>query len=85
MCAIFHKQFKMLLTSQGKEVIRKMFMVAIEEEKCIGCAQCTQGCPAQILGMVGAKAEVTGDASECMGCQSCVMTCPAEAITVTEY
>ena len=62
-----------------------MFMVAIDEDKCVGCAQCTQGCPAQILGMVEDKASVTGDASECLGCQSCVMTCPAEAITVTEY
>ena len=43
------------------------------------------GLPGADPGMVGAKAEVTGDAAECMGCQSCVMTCPAEAITVTEY
>ena len=62
-----------------------MFMVAIDEEKCVGCAQCTQGCPAQILGMDGEKAAVTGDCSECLGCQSCIMTCPVEAITVTEY
>ena len=62
-----------------------MFVVTIDEDKCIDCAQCTQGCPAQILGMVGAKAEVTGDATECMGCQSCVVVCPAEAITVAEY
>ena len=62
-----------------------MFMVTIDEDKCVGCAQCTQGCPAQILGMLEDKASVTGDASECLGCQSCVMTCPAEAITVTEY
>ena len=62
-----------------------MFMVTIDEDKCVGCGQCTQGCPAQILGMTDGKASVTGDAAECLGCQSCVMTCPVEAIIVNEY
>lgn len=62
-----------------------MYMVAIDEDKCIGCAQCTECCPAQILGMVDGKAQVTGNDSDCMGCQSCVMTCSVEAITVTEF
>ena len=63
-----------------------MFMVAIDDGKCVGCGECTKGCPAQILDMgKEGKAEVSGDPSECMGCQACVMVCPCEAINVSEF
>lgn len=63
-----------------------MFLVVIDEEKCTGCGQCTEICPAQILGPgENAKAEVVGDAAECMGCLSCLTVCEAEAISVDEY
>lgn len=61
-----------------------MFIVAVDADKCISCAQCTQACPAQILVMDG-KAQVAGDPSECLGCQTCATVCPNEAISVEEY
>ncbi|MGI6091883.1 MAG: 4Fe-4S dicluster domain-containing protein [Veillonellaceae bacterium] len=60
-----------------------MFLVTIDADTCVGCGECTQACPAQILKMEGEKAEVVGD--DCMGCQSCVAICEVGAITVEEY
>ncbi|CFX70692.1 4Fe-4S ferredoxin-type, iron-sulphur binding domain [Syntrophomonas zehnderi OL-4] len=61
-----------------------MFIVAIDEEICTGCNECTEGCPARILGFNGEKAFVSGDPTECMGCEACTSVCPSEAISVTE-
>jgi NAD-dependent dihydropyrimidine dehydrogenase PreA subunit len=60
-----------------------MFMVTVNEELCVGCAQCVLSCPGQILKMENEKAAVSDD--ECLGCQSCVSVCPAGAIQVDEY
>ena len=62
-----------------------MYLVTIDPEGCEGCGECAESCPAQIIAMVDAKAQVTGDASECMGCESCVIVCSGGAVTVQEY
>jgi Pyruvate/2-oxoacid:ferredoxin oxidoreductase delta subunit len=62
-----------------------MYMVSIDADACSGCGECAKSCPADLLSMVEAKAEVTGDACECMGCQSCTIICPSGAIVVQEF
>ncbi|HBX23007.1 MAG TPA: 4Fe-4S dicluster domain-containing protein [Desulfotomaculum sp.] len=60
-----------------------MFKVAIDLDKCEGCGECTESCPADILEMQDGKAAVT-DPEECLGCETCVSVCPTGAITVEE-
>jgi len=60
-----------------------MYLVTIDAEECVGCGQCAQACPAQIIKMEGDKAVVVGD--DCMGCESCVIVCAVGAIIVEEY
>lgn len=62
-----------------------MYIVSVSEEKCIGCKQCSEICPAGLLGLKGDKAEVIGNPSECMGCESCTSVCESEAIKVQEF
>lgn len=62
-----------------------MFVVTISEEECVGCGECADACPSQIIEMVEGKARVTGDAAECLGCESCVIICAVEGVTVEEY
>ncbi|SFR07872.1 indolepyruvate ferredoxin oxidoreductase subunit alpha [Desulfoscipio geothermicus] len=61
-----------------------MFTVTIDVDKCEGCGECTEGCPADILEMDGDKAAVSGDPSDCLGCETCVTVCPNGAISIEE-
>lgn len=61
-----------------------MFMVSIDKEKCEGCGECADSCPASILGMEDDKAAVVGEPSECLGCETCVTVCPSGAVTLQE-
>ncbi|MBO8127898.1 MAG: 4Fe-4S binding protein [Peptococcaceae bacterium] len=60
-----------------------MFLVQIDEEKCEGCGECVEACPASILELVDGKATVT-DATECLGCETCVTVCTTGAVTLQE-
>ncbi|MCL6636298.1 MAG: 4Fe-4S binding protein [Peptococcaceae bacterium] len=61
-----------------------MYTVQFDEEKCQGCGECCDNCPAGILSLVDGKAQVTGDMSECLGCETCVSSCEHDAVTLTE-
>lgn len=60
-----------------------MFKVAIDRDKCEGCGECTESCPADILEMEDGKAAVANP-EECLGCETCVSVCPSGAVTVEE-
>ena len=60
-----------------------MWNVEIDQDKCTGCGECVDACPAQVLELVDEKSEAT-DIDECLGCETCVETCPEGAITVSE-
>jgi NAD-dependent dihydropyrimidine dehydrogenase PreA subunit len=62
-----------------------MFMVTIDADKCTGCGQCAEMCPAQILAASDDRVEVIGDPTDCLGCDSCVTVCANEAIRVEEF
>jgi len=60
-----------------------MFVVTIESEKCDGCGECVDICPADVLALEAEKSVVV-DADECLGCESCVEVCPNDCISVEE-
>lgn len=61
-----------------------MFRVTIDRDKCEGCGECADSCPAGILGMEDGKAAVVGEPDECMGCETCVTVCPSGAAQIEE-
>ena len=61
------------------------FQVTIDSDKCEGCGECAESCPADILEMVDGKAKVTGDIEECLGCETCVTVCTTEAVTLEDH
>ena len=60
-----------------------MYQITIDKEKCTGCGECVDICPAEVLEMKDEKSEPV-NIDECLGCESCVETCPESAITLTE-
>ncbi|MFP4213129.1 MAG: ferredoxin [Desulfohalobiaceae bacterium] len=55
--------------------------VIIDEEKCEGCGECVDTCPAEVLEMQNGKAVVVNE-DECLECESCVEVCEQGAITL---
>jgi NAD-dependent dihydropyrimidine dehydrogenase PreA subunit len=57
--------------------------VIIDQEKCAGCGECVDTCPAEVLEMQDDKAVVINE-DECLECESCVEVCEEDAITLEE-
>lgn len=49
-------------------------------EKCIGCGECEQVCPADAIHVEGDKSVL--NKTKCIGCASCVAACPNDALFV---
>jgi NAD-dependent dihydropyrimidine dehydrogenase PreA subunit len=60
-----------------------MFEVVVDKDKCTGCEECVNACPAQVFELEDGKSEPV-EMDECLGCETCVEVCPEGAITVTE-
>ncbi len=58
----------------------------IDWDLCIGCGDCVNSCPMDVIRMndEGDKA-VIRYGEDCQNCEQCVLDCPVEAITVTPY
>ena len=60
-----------------------MWNVDIDKDKCTGCEECIDACPAQVLELVDDKSDAV-NLDECLGCETCVEVCPEGAIEVSE-
>ncbi len=54
------------------------FLRETDREKCIGCGQCVEICPVQVIKMEGDFPVV--DLEWCIGCGVCAVPCPSSAI-----
>lgn len=57
--------------------------IVINEEKCVGCAQCVQDCPSSYLYIENGKAHT--NTAGCLECGHCYAVCPQGAVSMTNY
>jgi len=57
-------------------------MIRVDVEKCLGCGDCVEACPAGLIDLVDGKAVI--ETQGCDACLSCVEACPSEALRVVE-
>ena len=57
-------------------------VVKINEEECIGCGNCVDVCPNNVLELNDVAKVKNPDA--CTNCGKCVEECPVDAITLEE-
>jgi NAD-dependent dihydropyrimidine dehydrogenase PreA subunit len=56
-----------------------MAWIEIDEEKCDGCGECVEICPAAVF-EISKKKAVPRNMDECVECCACVDICPQSAI-----
>ncbi|MBQ7682508.1 MAG: ferredoxin family protein [Oscillibacter sp.] len=54
--------------------------VRIDPELCVGCGQCAELCPGNLIERDAAGAAFLPYPADCWGCASCLKACPAGAI-----
>lgn len=55
--------------------------VKVDQDKCVGCSQCTRVCRKLVFQLENGKCSVRDD-SQCMKCGHCVAVCPKGAISL---
>jgi NAD-dependent dihydropyrimidine dehydrogenase PreA subunit len=61
-----------------------MAIEKIDDELCIGCGDCVNSCPMDVIRMDNeAGKAVVRYGEDCMICDQCALDCPTDAITVT--
>lgn len=58
-----------------------MFVVDVDQEKCVGCGKCAANCPKKVFDMAGDKS-TPARGGDCVGCRTCVKGCPTKAVRV---
>lgn len=61
----------------------KRKIIKIDENKCVGCGNCTTGCHQGALKVINGKAKLVND-QFCDGLGRCIKTCPTGALTIEE-
>lgn len=56
--------------------------IAINREKCIGCGQCVEACPGNLIRLDGERKAEIRIPEDCWGCTSCMKECPVSAISL---
>lgn len=54
--------------------------IRINQERCIGCGQCTDVCPGSLIDRNDQGKAWMHYPKDCWGCVSCVKECPVQAI-----
>ena len=60
------------------------YAIEIDTQKCIGCGDCVEICPADVLELQDGKS-VPVHLTDCRGCGSCAAVCEQRAISMEEF
>ena len=63
-----------------KQVAGSNFLAVVDQETCIGCADCVDRCQMDALEMEGETARVIE--AYCIGCGNCIAACPSESLSL---
>ena len=58
-------------------IMATYYLRTTDEDECIGCGQCAEDCPLEIITMQNDKP--VADESICIGCGVCLLHCPTDA------
>lgn len=55
--------------------------IRIKQEKCVGCKNCVEVCPGNLIKLGSDKKAFIKHERDCWGCTSCIKACPIQAIS----